>query len=109
MDRDEKTGLLLGGLAVAWAVDGLLLLAHAAKWIQDGRAFLPGLDGLATFYLLGAFYLAVFGALALGSLFFTIRGYWQSGDPTAIFVFILEFFLIIPIGRVILWLLDGGR
>ena len=86
MNRDEKTGYLPGGLAAAWAVGGLLLLALAAQGIRDAGAAVPGLEeGLA------AFYLAAFGALALGSLFFTIRGYWQSGDLSAI-----------------LWLLGGG-
>jgi hypothetical protein len=103
MDRDEKMGYLLGGLAAVWAVGGLLLLALAAQRIQDAGVVVPGLEeGLA------AFYLAVFGALALGSLFFTIRGYWRSGDILSILVFILELLLIIPLGRAILWLLRGG-
>jgi hypothetical protein len=103
MSRDEKMGYLLGGLAAAWAVGGLLLLALAAQRIQDAGVAVPGLEeGLA------AFYLAVLGGLALSSLFFTIRGYWRSGDLSAILVFILELLLIIPLGRAILWLLRGG-
>jgi len=58
MDRDEKMGYLLGGLASAWAVGGLLLPALAAQRIQDAGVAVPGLEeGLA------AFYLAVFGSL----------------------------------------------
>jgi hypothetical protein len=103
MDRDEKIGYLLGGLAAAWAVGGLLALALVAQRIRDAGVAVPGLEeGLA------AFYLAVFGALALGSLFFTIRSYWQSGDLSAILVFILELLLIIQLGRAILRLLRGG-
>ncbi len=103
MSRDEKMGYLLGGLAAVWAVGGLFLLALAAQRIRDAGVAVPGLEeGLA------AFYLAVFGALALSSLFFTIRGYWQSGDISAILVYILELLLIIPLGWAILWLLRGG-
>jgi hypothetical protein len=103
MDRDEKMGHLLGGLAAVWAVGGLLLLALVAQRIRDAGAVVPGLEeGLA------AFYLAVFGVLALSSLFFTICGYWQSGDLSAILVSVLEPLLIIPLGRAILWLLRGG-
>jgi hypothetical protein len=103
MSRDEKMSYLLGGLAAAWAVGGLLLLALAAQRIRDAGVAVPGLEeGLAVFYLV------VFGALALSSLFFKIRGYWQSGDLSAILVFILELLLIIPLGRAILWLLRGG-
>jgi hypothetical protein len=101
MDRDERMGYLLGGLATAWAVGGLLFLALVARW--DAGAFASGLEGI-----LGAFYLTVFGALALSSLLFTIRGYQQSGDLSAILVFILELLLIIPLGRAVLWLLGGG-
>jgi hypothetical protein len=102
MSRDEKAGYLLGGLAAAWAVGGLLLLALVAQRIRDAGVAVPGLEeGLA------AFYLAVFGGLALGSLFFAIRGYWRSGDLAAILVFILDLLLVIPLGRAILWLLGG--
>jgi hypothetical protein len=101
MNRDERMGYLLGGLATAWAVGGLLLLALVARW--DAGAFSSGLEGI-----LGAFYLTAFGALAISSLFFAIRGYWQSGNPSAIIVFIFELLLIIPLGRAILWLLGGG-
>jgi hypothetical protein len=103
MDRDEKMGYLLGGLAAAWAVGGLLLLALAAQRIRDAGVAVPGLEeGLA------AFYLAVFGALAIGSFFFTIRSYWQSGDLLGILVLILELLLIIPLGWAVLRLLRGG-
>jgi len=103
MNRDEKTGYLPGGLAAAWAVGGLSLPALAAQGIRDAGAAVPGLEeGLA------AFYLAAFGALALGSLLFTIRGCWQSRDLSAILVLFLELLLIIPLGRAILLLLGGG-
>ena len=103
MNRDEKTGYLPGGLAAAWAVGGLSLPALAAQGIRDAGAAVPGLEeGLA------AFCLAAFGALALGSLLFTIRGCWQSGDLSAILVLFLELLLIIPLGRAILLLLGGG-